>query len=235
MKRLHFYHIALWLGFLGTLWGSSARAADDTYQFDWLDPDKKIYVLQNRLNEKRNHLFIEAMGGFGFSNAFRSSYNIDGRVSFFFHEMFGVEGFAMYSFHRPNNNQDAIEASSPTRLPSVRELLGRYGAHFVVSPFYGKFNFFNAIVYYDWHVHAGLAYVQSRVDMNEIAGNAPNYVGQNLVAGSVGTGQRFYIKKRFVIRWDLTTFIYRAPILGVTGTKATYSDVNLNIGFGVKI
>ncbi len=39
---------ALWLGVVAVRTSAAAEpASEDSYDFSWLDPDKKIYVLQN--------------------------------------------------------------------------------------------------------------------------------------------------------------------------------------------
>ena len=70
----------LWLALVAGAWAEAAESREsDEYNFSWLDPDKKIYVLQNRKYLKSNRLLMSVMMGPGFNNAFRSIYSIDPR------------------------------------------------------------------------------------------------------------------------------------------------------------
>ena len=42
---------------------------DDEFNFSWLDPDKKVYVLQNRKYRKKNRFAIFLTGGLNLSRA----------------------------------------------------------------------------------------------------------------------------------------------------------------------
>ena len=55
------------------------------YDFSWLDPDKEIFVLQNRTYQKDGNFYVNVGGGFTASGAFVDSLNVQGRFGFFFH------------------------------------------------------------------------------------------------------------------------------------------------------
>jgi len=42
---------------------SKGSSDDDEYNFNWLDPEKKIYVLQNRKFLKGGHVLLSVTGG----------------------------------------------------------------------------------------------------------------------------------------------------------------------------
>ena len=43
--------------------GRLLAAEGDTYSFSWLDPDKEVFVLQNRKYRKKGRLHLNAGGG----------------------------------------------------------------------------------------------------------------------------------------------------------------------------
>ena len=77
----------------------------DIYEFSWLDPDKEVYVLQNRKFRKAGHLHLNAGGGITTSGAFVSSTAIQGRAGYFMTEDFGIEG--LYSKNNGKENDTA--------------------------------------------------------------------------------------------------------------------------------
>ena len=54
----------------------------DIYEFSWLDPDKEVYVLQNRKYKKSGHIHLNAGGGVTTSGAFDDSTAIQGNKYF---------------------------------------------------------------------------------------------------------------------------------------------------------
>ena len=53
------------------------------YDFSWLDPDKEIFVLQNRTYQKDGHAYINIGGGFTASGAFVDSLNMQNVLDIF--------------------------------------------------------------------------------------------------------------------------------------------------------
>src|SRR4051794_7630159 len=102
----------LWFTLVATTWAEASDKQenkvkgndDDEYSFSWLDPEKKIYVLQNRKYLKSPRLLVSVTGGVGISNAYRSVYSVDPRIGFFFSEAFGIEGFYTANSNSSNSN-----------------------------------------------------------------------------------------------------------------------------------
>src|SRR4051812_15514010 len=59
---------------------------EDEYNFSWLDPDKKVYVLQNRKYRKTGRLAISLAGGLNLSNPYRTEYELVPRADYWFSE-----------------------------------------------------------------------------------------------------------------------------------------------------
>lgn len=230
--------IYLWFSLLITLTHLLLQAAiaaedkDEDYQFSWLDPDKKVYVLQNRRYRKANRLGVFLSAGSNLSNPFKSEYLGSGRATFWLTEQFGVEG--MFSFYSNSDNSTllALKTVNSTALPFVRENRSAYGGLITWAPWYAKINFFNKILYFDWFVSGGIGQLLTAVDRNRIAAATSNYRNEALFAGLFGTGLNFYLTNHFSVRFDLAGLAYRATGADdVTVYTFTNFDFTAGIGF----
>src|SRR4051812_15075943 len=104
-RRLHWSRVGLLaLVMLGFLSGTQARASsNDEYNFSWLDPDKKIYVLQNRKYTKAGRALLSGMVNTSIAQPYRNSYGIDLRAAYYFSEAWGVEAFYGLFSNSPNS------------------------------------------------------------------------------------------------------------------------------------
>jgi outer membrane beta-barrel protein len=207
----------------------SAEPADtsqDEYDFSWLDPDKKIYVVQNRKYTKKNRLELAFSGGFGIGEAYRSRTTMIPRGFFYLNESWGVSAFA--GFNSNSENQDFIALKSVSSVvPAVRDIQNFYGASVVWVPFYGKVNMFNQIFYLDWHLEAGAGQVNSEIDLNIRSSGSPQIDESAHTSFHWGTGQKFFITRNFAARLDFLALYYTAPtgIDGsLTSTKGSATD-----------
>jgi outer membrane beta-barrel protein len=214
---------------------SSASSGDDEYNFNWLDPEKKIYVLQNRRYQKAGHLLLSAMVGPGFSNPYRTTYNLDPRVGYFLSESWGFEGFYTFTTNSENGTYGALRAASSSALPVVREIRSQYGANLIWVPWYAKINVFNKILYFDWYFTGGAGNIHSQLDTRASASSAPAYLDQDLFSFFFGTGHIYHLSDMFQVRLDFTSAIYRAPVFGTSGENSWYSNYNFAIGLGLRI
>ena len=230
--------LALALVLFGALSAGSspaAYAADDEYNFNWLDPDKKIYVLQNRKYLKSKKVLLSALGGFGMSNPYRDVKNADVRLGYYFHEDWGIEAFGQFYSNSSNATMDALKIISSTSLPIVREIQSNVGLLFQWSPWYSKINVFNSILYFDWYFSAGIGSMRTQLDINRNVNNAPDLVTENLTPILVGTGHQFHVSQNFVVRLDFMGAFYSAKLLGTSGDSRWYSNYTFNIGAGFRL
>ena len=207
---------------------------NDEYSFKWLDPDKKVYVLQNRKFIKKGRGLVTLMGGTGFSNSFRNTYQVDPRIAYYFTETLGIEVFYSKMFNSKNNTSKLLEKASPNALPVVRELRALTGVLLHWSPWYAKINMFNTILYFDWYITGGLGSVSSQLDTNQIVGQPSQFVDHNFMCFFVGTGHQYYLSRTVIARLDLLGAIYRAEIFGNSGDKTWFSNFNLSAGVGLR-
>ena len=217
---------------------SQAFASEkDIYEFSWLDPDKEVYVLQNRKFKKAGHLHINAGGGITTSGAFVDSTAIQGRIGYFITEDFGIEGLYSKNSGKENDTAKGVRSSGPqgTGTTPFRRIVDNYwGAMLVWSPFYSKINTFNKIVYMDWIF--GLGYASLKEKNNKLAFVSAFLANQESVESHGGfmweAGMKFYLDQSFSIRTDLTAVHYSTNNISTPGTSLKSNfDATLSLGY----
>lgn len=207
----------------------------DEYNFNWLDPEKKIYVLQNRRYLKAAHWMPSLMGGVGLSNSYRSVLSVDPRLAYYFSEAFGLEGFYTFSFNSVNNTYKALQQTSPTTLPITREFKNEMGLMAQWVPWYAKINVFNKIIYFDWYFAGGAGELDTRL-VSQANTTAPQtYVDQKLFALYAGTGHLYHLSSDLTVRIDFTGSFYKSPLQGNVGESTWFSSYNFEVGFGYRL
>ena len=230
--------------FLGAIETTSAAyaAADDDYNFSWLDPDKKIYVLQNRRFRKAGPVHLYMMGGLGLGEPWRTVYDLQPRMGYWFNEDFGIEAFYSARFHSPNNTYKAMIQAAGTGLgqtPLIREVQSQFGVLFNWAPWYAKINVFNNILYFDWYFSLGLGTMNTQVGQQTQDVAPSTWSSENIFAVFLGTGQLFHLSEKVMARLDLLGHFYSAPIYGGLANaptdKAIFSSFTFNVGIGLKL
>ncbi len=223
---------------------SAAFSAEESdYNFSWLDPEKKIYVLQNRRYRKAGSPELYAMGGLSLGDPYRTVMQVQPRFGFWFTESMGLEVFYSARFHSVNNSYlavvDAVKSGGNT--PYIREVKSQFGALFNWAPWYAKINVFNSILYFDWYFSMGGGVMST--DIGPKTKDDPSasafWTQENLFAVFLGTGQMFYLDEHWTARLDFLGHFYSANIYGgyagASSEKAIYSNFSLNLGIGYKI
>jgi outer membrane beta-barrel protein len=210
-----------------------AEASD--YNFNWLDPEKKIYVLQNRRYTKAGHVFLNLLGGPGLANSYRTVWNVDPRIYYYFSEAFGLEAFYTKTFNSPNTTYSALINSAPTTVPVIREFNNEVGIMGQWVPWYAKINMFNKIIYFDWFLQAGFGEVSTDIQTQTNTTLPPVYQDQSFFALYVGTGHIYHISDDWTVRLDVRGAYYNAPTYGNSGSNSWFSNYNFEIGFGYRL
>ena len=234
---------ALLLLLLGSV--NDAFASDDEdYNFSWLDPEKKIYVLQNRKYRKADGPHLYLMGGLSGEN-YRQAYQIQPRAAFWFNEDFGLEVFYTARFNSQNNAYKALDqsinAGGVINSPYIREIKSQLGVLFNWAPWYAKINVFNSILYFDWYFSFGLGTMTTEIGpkSKDDPASAAAWRSENLFAVYFGTGHLFHLSEKFMIRLDALAHFYSAEIFGgLPGApldKAIFSNLTYNLGVGIRL
>jgi outer membrane beta-barrel protein len=211
-------------------------AEKDIYEFSWLDPDKEVYVLQNRKFRKAERLYVNAGAGITTSGAFVDSTSIQGRAGLFLTEGFGIEGIFAKNSGKENSAAVAVRSQNGGSARPFRRIVDNYwGAMATWSPFYSKTNTFNSIIYMDWIF--GVGYAQ----LNE-TNNKLDFVNDTSLEGIPTkeshsgliweAGLMFYLNQNFTLRTDLTAIHYSAANVKSAGSsiKSNY-DATVSLGF----
>jgi outer membrane beta-barrel protein len=188
----------------------------DTYSFTWLDPDKEVYVLQNRKYRKKGKVHLNLGGGTTLSGAFVDSSTLQGRIGYFFMEEWGFE--AMYAQNGGSENVTAESVRNRGQSGSVpfRRIVDKYmGAMALWSPFYTKINTFNKIIYFDWIFGLGFGELQETNNQDEFILGSKTDTTLNHKGLLWDVGMKFFINESFDLRLDLTVFHYKADVIQV--------------------
>ena len=223
---------------------SSFALPDDDYNFSWLDPEKKIYVLQNRKFRKAGAPDLSLLGGVSLGDTYRTVYQLQPRLGYWFTEEFGIETFYSARFNSPNNAykalDQAIASGGVTKSPYIREVKSQLGVLFNWAPWYAKINVFNTILYFDWIFSVGLGTLSTDIGpkVKDDPASAPSWKSENLFAVFIGTGHVFHLNEHWKIRLDALGHFYSAPIYGglplAPTDKSVFSNFALNLGLGYK-
>lgn len=208
----------------------------DIYEFSWLDPDKEVFVLQNRKFRKASRLHVNVGGGITTSGAFVDSTTIQGRAGFFATEDYGLE--VIYAKNSGKENDTAkLVRNSPGQTGSkpFRRIVQSYtGAMFLWSPFYSKINTFNSIVYMDWIFGVGYASLVEKNNKLAFENVFQEDVETQETHGGIiwEAGMKFYLNENFNIRTDLTAIHYSAKNLTTPGSsyKSNF-DAAVSLGY----
>jgi outer membrane beta-barrel protein len=209
------------------------NSADSDYNFNWLDPEKKIYVLQNRRYTKANRIMLSLLAGPGSGNAYRTVFNVEPRLSYYISEAFGFEIFYTSTSNSPNGNFTSLQNTNKTLIPFIREFNHEEGAMMEWIPWYAKINVFNSILYFDWYFNLGLGSISSQ-NFTQTNTNAPVVANPETLTGIYwGTGHLYHLNQNWTVRLDVTSAIYHAAN-DPQGDKTWYSNYNFEIGLGYR-
>ena len=227
--RLNLLRSCLLLIFL-SISGEVFSLEGDTYSFDWLDPDKEVYVLQNRKYRKKGRLYFNAGGGVTTSGAFVKSTVLQGRVGYFARESIGFEFIYSYNDGEENDTAESVrESVIDSGSAPFRRIVENYlGGMLMWAPFYSKINTFNQVIYADWLL--GLGYAKLEEHNNEIElltmGERKNETKVSHHGLLWNLGMKIYLTRMLEFRVDLTTIFYRTDRIrsSSTGKKIWYSN-----------
>ena len=218
----------------------SLASENSAYNFSWLDPDKEVYVLQNRKFRKSGRVHFNAGYGMTTSGAFVDGSVLQGRVGFFFAEEWGLEFLYAQNKGKENDAFDlAVNDGGSGTIPFRRITQGYMGGLLLWSPFYAKINTFNKIVYLDWILALGYGKLTEKNNKaTVVAGSATPLADNELDHNAFiwGTALKFYMTRYFHARVDLTGLYYeaeKAKTVATSGEKAWYSHYDLTFSLGL--
>ena len=203
------------------------------YDFLWLDPDKKVYVLQNKLYKKEHTVYLDVGYLNNFTSKFQDTTGVAGKLGFYVHEEWAIEAF--YNSYNNENNDDFRNVKLINQQePFIRRLNSSYGANIIWSPFYGKINTFNQIFYFDWSFGAGIAQIDAESNLKSVKlGNVKTFFKNERYSGAVvKTNFKFHVTENWHVSAEyMNTYYQAAGPRSPTKKLRTNTDVILSVGF----
>lgn len=213
---------------------NSNAGEESLYDFLWLDPDKKVYVLQNKLYKKEKSLYFDLGYISNMTSKFQNTNGFALKGGYYFHEEWGVELF--YHQYSNNNNDDYRNVKLiNTAEPFIRRLNRTYGAAIIYSPFYGKINTFNQIFYFDWSFGLGYAQINAQSNLKTVrqGGTLGAYDDETYSGALLKTKFKFHLRENIHLGVEYMNTYYRAP--GPQNPNSdklrTNTDLIFSIGF----
>lgn len=239
MKGLNLKNIAVNTMVLSTITvAPTVMAAEkDLYDFLWLDPDKKVYVLQNKVHKKEHTVYANLGVGSGLSSTFQDTSALHGNFGYNITEEWAVE--ALYTSYS-NKDNEAFENLKRLNgsIPFIRKTKSNYGLIAKWSPFYGKINTFNKIFYFDWSFGLGLGKLSTESNAATVAvpSHANTYANESYTSVIGKTELTLHATKNIHVSLGLIMNNFKAPgptINGaVTNNKLRNNlDALLTVGF----
>ncbi|MCB9090986.1 MAG: outer membrane beta-barrel domain-containing protein [Halobacteriovoraceae bacterium] len=180
----------------------------DIYEFKWLDPKKKVFVLQNKLHENRKTWYFNLGYGISELSDFQDSRSIYASTGYFFSEEWGLELFYSKYSNENNDSYDAIRKDL-TEIPHIVRLNAIYGLNLLFSPFYGKINTFNLIYYIDWAFGLGVAFVDLEDNATAfVAGGEDFFENKSEVGLSLKTHVKWHLTDSFKLGLEFLNYYY---------------------------
>ena len=179
---------------------SSQAGESHLYDFLWLDPDKKVYVLQNKIYQKKNSLYLDI----GFTTNTTSEFeDINGaslKLGYYFHEEWAFELLRNTYSSSTNSAFESVKAVNGTE-PFIRRPTQITALLLVWSPFYGKINTFNKIYYFDWSFGLGYGEMNAQSNLSSVRNpGSPNiFEDENYNPIILKTNIKFHLNKNFHI------------------------------------
>lgn len=224
-----------------TLFVFSVRADEKSiYEFEWMDQDKQVYVLQNRIFEKNQKLMLSLLGSRTMSNKFVDTYYGVLKIGYYLNEDWGIE--VIGGFGDGSENVTANNVRVQNAVPFYRQIDHYFGALINWSPLYGKFNAFDKIFYLDWYFGAGLTSVSTSDNRNEFTVNTDRSKTQDSHMGAIWhTGLLFNLSESWMIRFEFQGIHFQADLISEDSGSATqnykktfFHNYDLNLGIAVK-
>lgn len=207
------------------------------YDFLWLDPDKKVYVLQNKLYKKEHTFYADVGYLTNFTSKFQDTRGFNLKGGFYISEEWGLEVF--YNKYSNSDNDDWKNVRQINGAdPFVRRLNSSAGAMVVWSPFYGKINTFNQIFYFDWSFGLGVAKIDGESNRKTVDDTnlKSTYDKESYTAAVWKTQVKFHLRENVHLGVEWMQHHYNAKGPNRNGKEASAQlrnnqDLIISVGF----
>lgn len=184
---------------------------NDLYDFLWLDPDKSVYVLQNKIYPKNKSLYLDFGYAKGLSNEFQDTTGAQLKLGYYFKEEWAFEVNYMTYSHQNNATYESLKVINGAE-PFSRKAKRLTSVYLIWSPFYGKINTFNKIYYFDWSFGVGTGSLQAESNLESVTHPAlpNNFESENYIPVLFKSNVKFHINRRLHIGVEFQNINYQA-------------------------
>lgn len=216
------------------LWIFQARGEEDSiYNFNWLDDDETVYVIQNKEYPTKGRFELNLSFIDSDHTPYQSSYALSGGVGYYFTEVFSVD-VSYRNYINSNNNDFKSLTGTIGKKPLLRIVDSSTFVNFNYLPFYGKINTLNKIFYFYWGIGLGLGQFETRTNHPTFTDETKpvTYIGENLFGYSAKTYFKFFLAQNWNFGIELDIFAFKAieDANGAEGLKI-YNDIAFNFGY----
>lgn len=213
----------------------------DLYDFLWLDPDKSVYVLQNKIYPKDKSFYVDIGYVSNLTSNFQDTQGAQLKAGYYLNEEWAVEFDYMQYTNTDNTAFDSLQVITSTE-PFIRRPLQNATVFLIWSPFYGKINTFNKIYYFDWSfgVGTGQYTMESSLKFNTVGngsggpGNGPNqYETENFTPLQLKSNVKFHINKHIHLGVEFLNTNYQAATPKSPNTDKWQQNNDLIFSIGV--
>ncbi|MCB9092128.1 MAG: outer membrane beta-barrel domain-containing protein [Halobacteriovoraceae bacterium] len=233
--RKNFFRSFIIFCLLGGAISPLFASEDSLYDFLWLDPDKSVYVLQNKTYKKKHKIMAEIDLFKVVGNEFMDSYGVNVKGSYYIAEEWGVEVFFSHYSNDFNDNYENVKQLNEGS-PFLRRINQAYGVMALWTPFYGKVNTFNKIFYFDWGFGLGLASLDAESNIDTVGD--PNiesvFKSESYTGLAYKTDFKVHLSKDYHATIEIRNFSFMAPGPRDPSSDELRSHTDFMIGFGVK-
>ncbi len=205
--------LKLWCAVAVSLFAGQVHAGEEsTYDFLWLDPDKAVYVLQNKIHKKENSIYMDVGYLKNLTSSFQDTQGVAVKAGYYFHEEWAVEALYLGYQNTDNYNFRNVKLLNGG-VPFVRRPTSTIGAGIVWSPFYGKINTFNSIVYFDWSFGMGAASIKTESNLKSVTSTLSDdiYFSESYSGAYLKSAVKFHINENWHVGVEWIGTYYQAP------------------------
>lgn len=206
----------------------------DLYDFLWLDPDKSVFVLQNKVHPKDSSIYLDLGYVTSISSTFQDTTGAQLKFGYFLSEDFAIElNYINYSSVN-NSAYDSVEVSSGV-VPFIRRPISSASIFLMWSPFYGKINTFNQIYYFDWAfgVGSGSYKTESNIDTAGLENVKDTYKAESYSPIQFKTNVKFHINESLHIGIEYLNTNFQAGTPKDKGASKWTQNNDLILSVGV--
>jgi len=207
---------------------------NDLYDFLWLDPDKQVYVLQNKIYPKEKSLYIDLGYISNLSSDFEDVNGAQIKLGYYFKEEWAFEiNYNQYA-SKTNSAYESVKIVNDTE-PFVRRMNESLSLFLIWSPFYGKINTFNKIYYFDWSFGVGTGTLKAESNLNSVRNPAnPNtFDSERYNPVQFKSNVKFHINKNLHLGVEFLNTNYEAGSPKFPGRKEWKQNNDLIFSLGV--